>query len=99
MALPSDRLTLCFRWRDQYKLPNNEGRVEEGVSFVPLKMHPEQGDLPPSVYCRFDKLPAYPWFRSRCAIGSGLVKDLDPKTEFSSHYQRSRVPAFDWQFG
>jgi len=47
MALPSDRLTLCFRWRDQYKLPNNEGRVEEGVSFVPLKMHPEQDDLPP----------------------------------------------------
>ncbi len=47
MALPSDRLLLSFRWRDQYKLPNNEGRVEECVSFVPLKMHPEQDDLPP----------------------------------------------------
>jgi hypothetical protein len=47
MALPSDRLLLSFRWRDQYKLPNNEGRVEEGVSFVPLKMHPKQGGLPP----------------------------------------------------
>lgn len=47
MALPSDRLLLCFRWRDQYKLPNNEGRVEEGVSFVPLKTRLEQGDLLP----------------------------------------------------